>query len=252
MIIALIIAIGVLLLFMRMYPSIATHTCDHYDVPPESFDSYPQYGHTEQPEPFGSYLPAAEIPMKIGEYPTSRPSALTDTQPQLETERNGISITNGKANRVLWGYDSGVKAGSQKYPKFPTARGNLEYSNDNTLEDNIVYATGHSADATVLLEYPNTPDEFVNHAFELPNKLSAIAPPTIVVEDDSEYKKYISGVVNIDDTDGRIATSNLNRGFRMIQSRALSAQSTVEKYRPFYEQQLRERSCWMNADDPIM
>lgn len=246
MIIVIIIALGMLLLIVNLYlTNNSEYDYDDYDE---------QFATPVAPRnpPAQAYRPAAEIPIKIGEYVNSRPAALVDTAPRLETERNGISITNGKANRVLWGFDSGVKAGSQQYPKFPTAKGNLEYSNDTTLEDSIMYANNTQPTSNVLLEYPNTPDEFVNYTFEVPARLSNIAPQTETIDGDAEYKKYISGVINTDDTDGRITTSNLNRGFRIIQSRALAAQSKVEKYRPFYEQQLRERTCWLNADDPIM
>lgn len=246
MLIAIIIVLCVLLIIIKLYSP--NNQCRRHIGHPEQYASYAQPAKTTP----DTYHPVAEVPIKIGGYVNNRPSALTDTRPQLETERNGISITNGKANRVLWGFDSGIKAGSQKYPKFPTATGNLEHSDDTSLEDSIMYAHTTPQTSNVLLDYPNTPDEFVNYTFEIPNRLSNIAPRTETIDGESEYKKYISSVINIDDTDGRIATSNLNRGFRVIQARALSAQSKVEKFRPFYEQQLRERTCWLNVDDPIM
>jgi hypothetical protein len=252
MIAIVLILIVALIIFMNIkytYRRIKKQESNAFKMPPSTQESgaFKMPPSTQKSSTFISD-PAA----RVGAYPTQRPGALVDSGPRMQTERNGVSITNGKANRVLWGLDSGIKAGAQKYPKFPTATGNLEYSDDYTLENNAMYANDRQPDASVLHDYPNTPDEFITMSSEINPRISGYRAATTASDGEEDYKKYVSGVINVDDTDGRITQSNLNRGFKIIQARALSAQSKVEKYRPFYEQQLRERTCWLNADDPIM
>ena len=194
----------------------------------------------------GTTDPAA----RPGMYPTQRPVALVDTLPQMETERNGVSITNGKANRVLWGFRSGIKAGVQQYPKFPTAVYNDDHNTE--LEDAFVYDNMAAPNYNTLVNSPNTPDEFINATAEITQRLSSFKPVTGLPGGERDYKKYVSDVINIDDIDARITNANLNKGFKITQANVLNSQSKVEKYRPFYEDQLRERTCWLNADDPIM
>lgn len=224
----------------------------------------PEYQHLQKKESFATPpQPQAYSPMRVsrpshadprataGAYPTQRPAPLVDLAPQMATERNGVSLTNGKANRVLWGIGSAVKAGVQTYPKFPTAV-TARYDDDTSLEDAFVYANNTPTNYTVLADSPNTPDEFINASTEITPRLSSFKPPTGLSGGEADYRQYVRDTINIDDMDGRITNANLNKGFKIIQANALAAQSKVEKYRPLYEESLRSRRCWMNADDPIM
>ena len=86
--------------------------CNSYRAPPAMFVVPPEYADMQKIEPFG--LPVDPRP-SVGPYPTQIPDHLADREPQMATERDGRSITNGKANRVLWGFGSSVRPKSLGY-----------------------------------------------------------------------------------------------------------------------------------------